>query len=161
MIGAFVQLNLGSHMARTHPIGYIVCENGCWEWVGSGDRYGSWRGPNGKSAGAHRILFERAYGPIPSGLQIDHLCRNTKCVRPDHMEAVTPRVNTLRSSGIPAINAARTVCQRGHPFNDENTYREPGTAYRQCQVCRRAAHQRRKARGRPKRKLATAEWEAP
>lgn len=46
---------------------------------------------------AHRVMWERERGPIPEGLQIDHLCRQRDCVNPDHLEPVTPAENVRRS----------------------------------------------------------------
>ena len=81
------------------PLEYIVNEKtGCWEWqlgrTGSG--YGVCRNLESKQVSAHRFYFEQANGPIPDGLQIDHLCRNRACVDPDHMELVTVAVNVRR-----------------------------------------------------------------
>lgn len=66
--------------------------------------------------------FEAKFSPEPisDGLQIDHLCRNTWCVNPTHLESVTPKVNTLRSNAQSAINARKTHCNRGHPLSGSN-----------------------------------------
>src|SRR5690349_8586564 len=69
----------------------------------------------------HRLVFEFAVGPIPQGFTIDHLCRNTLCVHPFHLEAVSNKENVLRGVGHTAINATKTHCKRGHPFDEENT----------------------------------------
>lgn len=75
--------------------------NGCWEWTAARHRvsgYGhfnlSWR-PT-MSGLAHRLSYEYFVGPIPDGLEIDHLCRNRGCVNPTHLEPVTTRVNLRR-----------------------------------------------------------------
>ena len=73
---------------------------GCWLWMGTvtaggADPYG--RFWNGRMAYAHRVSFELFKGPIPEGLVIDHLCRTPACVRPEHLEAVTPKENTRRA----------------------------------------------------------------
>lgn len=52
---------------------------------------------NGKTVRAHRAMYEQEIGPIPRGMQIDHLCNQTDCINPDHLEPVTPLVNTQRS----------------------------------------------------------------
>jgi len=71
----------------------------CWEWVGVGfvnDRgYGKVRW-HGKKYRAHVLLFELHLGPVPSGLELDHVCRNRTCVNPEHLEPVTHRENLLR-----------------------------------------------------------------
>jgi len=84
----------------------------------------------------HRIAWERANGPIPGGLQIDHLCRNRWCANVDHMELVTIRENVLRGMGISAMNARKTHCLRGHPLSGENLKMTPD-GRRQCRACER------------------------
>ena len=82
-----------------HGPDYAVIDMGhdtpCWIWTrGTRNGYGS------TSAGevAHRTLYERAKGLIPEGMVLDHLCRHTLCVNPDHLEAVTSLENHLRAS---------------------------------------------------------------
>lgn len=116
----------------------------CWPWLAG-------RTPEGygrvlwfqKQVYAHRLSYELTRGVIPPGLVIDHLCRNTTCVNPDHLEAVTQRENTLRGNGIGGVNAAKTHCPKGHEYTPENTYmgRYGG---RSCRACKRAYHQSRK-----------------
>jgi hypothetical protein len=93
---------LPGHHGRRSPVDYIVDENGCWVWQLSQQSTGYGKitlsGPNGKRrVAAHRVFFERAKGPIPEGLQLDHLCRNRLCVNPDHLEPVTQMENFRRS----------------------------------------------------------------
>jgi hypothetical protein len=109
----------------------------CWIWCGPRDRqgYGRFRDSPTTNAGAHRYAYELLVGRIPDGLTIDHLCRNTSCVRPDHLEPVTGIENYRRSK------LARTHCKRGHPFDEQNTYLAKNGA-RQCRRCE-AAKQRR------------------
>jgi len=115
----------------------------CWLWVGaykstaddSGAGYGSFS-VNGKSVPAHRWMYEFINGPLPAGYEPDHLCRVHACVRPDHLEGVTGRVNTLRGVGPTAINAKKTHCCKGHRFTTENTYFSP-TGSRVCRACKR------------------------
>jgi hypothetical protein len=90
-------------------------------------------------------------GDIPTGLTIDHtchtkdcdegvICSHRRCVNPDHLEPVTHQVNLLRGRGIPAINAAKTHCIRGHEYTPDNTavyLNERGTPYRACRQCER------------------------
>lgn len=75
---------------------------GCWIWTGSlRQGYGQiWSSvdPAGRRQllATHRVSFEITKGPIPAGLDLDHLCRNTRCVNPDHLEPVTRRENLIR-----------------------------------------------------------------
>jgi hypothetical protein len=100
--------------------------NNCWLYRGALDRttgYGRLR-IGGRTAGvgyAHRAVYELLRGNIPVGLQLDHLCRNRACANPLHLEAVSQRENLLRGAGVCALNAHKTVCKRGHAFDDANT----------------------------------------
>jgi hypothetical protein len=109
--------------------------SGCWLWTGAlHDGYGQFCIRTGLVRRAHRVCWELMRGPIPDGLQIDHLCRTPSCVNPDHLEPVTPRVNTLRSTSLSALNARKTHCLRGHPLDDANTRVYRGQ--RNCRACR-------------------------
>lgn len=134
MMGVFVQLNEDSPQAKSSPIGYVVEENGCWSWVGATSLgYGRiWI--DGRLLGAHRVLYERHRGPIADGLEIDHLCRNRKCVNPDHLEAVDTATNVLRGIGVTASNARKSRCRLGHAFD-----RFDGNG-RRCNSCHRIAN---------------------
>jgi hypothetical protein len=109
----------------------------CWEWTAYKDKDGYgiilW---NGIARRATRVIYEILKGPIPKGLEPDHLCRNRGCVNPDCIEPVTHRINTLRGNTQGALNARKTQCPKGHPFSESNTYREKGR--RRCKICRKA-----------------------
>jgi|SRR5215475_1097000 len=104
----------------------VRTESGCWEWTRSLDGNGYPRimiteGGQRRTRGVHRITYEIYVGPIPAGLVIDHLCRNPKCVNPDHLEAVTQTVNFLRGMHRTAVTIREGRCQRGHEMTPENT----------------------------------------
>ena len=121
-------------------------EDGCWLWEGTmGDHgYGFlWSG--GKNLQVHRWSYGYFVGPIPAGLQLDHLCRNRRCVNPAHLEPVTARENTLRGYGPTSLNAVKTHCKRGHPFDATNTGYEPKGRF--CIPCKIILSLRRHANG--------------
>ena len=125
----------------------------CWPWVGSKSvtGYGKIR-KGAKNEGtvlAHRVAFELAFGPIPDGLVLDHLCRVRHCVNPAHLEPVTSVENVMRGKNPPAMNALKTHCPEGHPFDGTNTYVYQG--HRQCRRCRCRREILRKKRKRASR----------
>jgi hypothetical protein len=111
--------------------------SGCWLWTGSIDRdgYGKFRG-----ALAHRLSFQAFKGTPPNNLTLDHLCRVTSCINPDHLEPVSHKINVLRGMSFSAENARRISCIHGHPFSGDNLYIK-STGKRCCRACwrRRAA----------------------
>ncbi len=114
-------------------------DTGCMEWTGhlTNSGYGTIKegGRGTRTLKAHRLAYEQAYGPIPDGLVLDHLCRNRKCCNPDHLEAVTMQVNTLRGASPIAELARKTHCPHGHPYDAENTIWRANGA-RACKGCR-------------------------
>src|SRR5690625_379633 len=114
----------------------------CWEWKGQRTvaGYGRFRSDDGFGY-AHRWSYEHHVGQIPQGLTIDHLCRNTWCVNPAHLESVTAGENALRGTGPSAQNARKTHCVRGHAFDEDNTSILPGGG-RRCLACHRLRQRR-------------------
>jgi len=124
----------------------------CWLWIGataSEGRYGA-ATLAGHVQPAHRVAYQLEVGEIPAGLDLDHLCRNTLCVRPDHLEPVTHRENVLRGDSPSAINAVRIVCQRGHTI----TGQQPSG--RLCLECRRENNRERTRRYRERLRATPA-----
>lgn len=118
-----------------------IDDNECWIWQKfiRPNGYGEIGAGKGRSNYAHRVAYEEWVGPIPEGLQIDHLCRVRSCCNPEHLEPVTGKVNVLRSESFAAIYAKATHCTQGHEFTPENTYIRPGRGGRDCRECRREA----------------------
>lgn len=120
----------------------------CWLWTAqvSWRGYGRFRvldGPRGTMM-AHRFSYQLLIGPIPRGLTLDHLCREKRCVNPEHLEVVTLRENILRGNSLPAINARKTHCKRGHCLSGKNVVITTA-GYRNCRECnneRRRIHSR-------------------
>lgn len=124
-------------------------DDGCWVWVGSHNLKGYGYitiqiDRKGVNRLAHRVAYEALVGPIPEGLQIDHLCRAHACINPSHLEPVTQRENLMRGVGITAQNARKNHCKRGHPFDEENTMILP-SGERACRECKRESWRRWRA----------------
>lgn len=112
----------------------------CWLWTRwCSDRgYGYYSIAGEGNHAPHRYAYEALVGPVPTGLELDHLCRNPRCCNPDHLEPVTHAENLRRSPIAPATrNARKTTCVNGHPFDTLNTYVTP-TGARRYRACARA-----------------------
>lgn len=111
----------------------------CWEWIGSRDAsgYGCLHVTRGKRDRAHRISYTLARGPIPAGMHLDHLCENTSCCNPWHLEAVSPMENTRRQARS-RIARQRVECEYGHSLADAAVHTgADGSTRRFCRECRR------------------------
>lgn len=108
-------------------------DTGCWEWTGQIGRngYGGFK-DKGRKVTAHRWGYEHFAGPIPGGLNIDHLCRVRRCVNVQHLEPVTTKVNIQRGF---AARPRITHCIHGHEYTQENTYASGGKRW--CKKCKR------------------------
>lgn len=114
----------------------------CWLWLGKlrPDGYGRF-GFDNKLVRAHRFSYVYCVGPIPAGTELDHLCRVSACVNPEHLEAVTHQVNILRGDGFSAWYAITTICPSGHVYDKENTYVHGQKRF--CRACHRIGERTR------------------
>lgn len=115
------------------------CEDDCWTWTGSLNRgYGIF---NSRQAHllAHRVAYTLLIGPVPEGLELDHLCRNRACLNPAHLEPVTHQENMRRG-----LFGAATHCPQGHAYDEANTYVNPKTRDRICRRCKAERERQRR-----------------
>jgi len=142
---------------RFHALCTPDPNSGCWLWIGHIQKagYGTFA-PAGRTILAHRYAYEILVGPVPLGLDLDHLCRVRRCVNPKHLEPVTRLVNVQRG-----LIGTATCCRNGHPYTDVYVTSQ-GT--RICRICRRktdAARRRRDPGRAEKWRLAIGTVRAP
>lgn len=130
--------------------------DGCWR-LGQTNHAGYGRlSVDNHSRLAHCLVWEMLRGPIPTGLDVGHICHDDDaacvggvgcphraCWNPDHLKPQTRRENLLAGNTAPAANAAKTECASGHPFDDTNTYVYRGRV-RMCRACNRERQARRR-----------------
>ena len=106
---------------------------GCWHWMGKVEQSGKYpfRWVFGRATRVHIEVYQLAYGPIPEGYQVDHLCRNRLCINPAHLEACSPRENQLRKSW--RYRVKREKCRNGHRLTKPIITAQGGRLCRQCQ----------------------------
>lgn len=149
-----------------HLFGNIAPDlnSGCWLWAGSifASGYGRLKRA-GRTALAHRAMYEFTIGPIPTGLVLDHKCRTPACVNPAHLRPVTNAVNVTENSlSVVATNKAKTHCANGHPLEGDNLQivtRGRGTPSRRCRECERLSSQKSKSRTEARERHAAQERE--
>lgn len=112
--------------------------SGCWLWEGSAvpRGYGTMTVAQTPRR-VHVFVYEALVGPVPEGLELDHLCNTPACCNPAHLEPVTHAENVRRAA------ARRTHCPKGHAWTPENTYRRVhrnGAVSRNCRACNREKH---------------------
>lgn len=142
-----------------------IADNGCWHWTGWITESGYPQiQVNRKSTRAHRWVYNICVAPLlakpgePGHLQVDHMCHNEdescsggkrclhrRCVNPNHLRAVTQKVNVLAGKTFAARNAAATHCIQGHEYTPENTY-----LWRGGRHCKKCNYDRCKTRHQPR-----------
>ena len=133
--------------------------SGCWLWTGawSDNGYGVLQ-VNNVAQYAHRISYELHKGEIGSGLYIDHRCSVRCCVNPDHLDAVTPGENVIRTAQRGRAKnqyLGQTHCFRGHPLNENNVYIPPSGGGRWCRECQRIRKRENRQKHRERKRNAT------
>lgn len=138
--------------------------SGCWIWLGATirSRRGAYYGVMGRSASkrkiqggsndlAHRISYELHKGPIKDGKQIDHICANTLCVNPEHLNPDT-QPNNIR---LGHFRRHGNKCRKGHEFTPENTWVEK-SGQRHCRKCHADREAIKRASKKSSRRVAFA-----
>lgn len=151
--------------------------DGCWRWPGAIDSTGygriSWSLGNRRMIyrPVHRVLYIALRGPIPAGLDLDHLCHDPKscapqpasecphrrCCNPDHLDPVSRQANLLRGGTVVADRRAITHCPNGHPYTDANTLTSSSNQ-RQCKECTYERNRQYYWKNRERRREYNAEW---
>ena len=117
-----------------------IDKKGCWGWQGARFRkeYGDYaqirigRKNNSKCVKAHRVSYEHFVGKVLKGLELDHLCHNTLCINPEHLQPVTHSINMSRRKDSGLLN-----CKYGHLYSKKTTYIRSDNGRRECMVCRK------------------------
>lgn len=138
-----------SHVDKAGPVPAHRPDLGpCWLWLGARRERGHGHCLiQGRFQPAHCVAYDELVGPVPDGMELDHLCRTPACVNPAHLEPVTGQENRRRGIRVGVFNSSPDTCPYGHPLDGENLYVDPqGSRY--CRICIRAAGSRHRERDR-------------
>ncbi len=138
--------------ARTHPSITVGGPCECWPSTLTPRSVYPKTSIGGRFGELYRFIVEEIHGPIPAGMQVDHLCRNTRCCNPAHLELVTPRENTLRGVSPSAVNARKTHCEK-HDLPYQRVANPRERARRFCPECKREKDRRSQAAYRDRKKV--------
>ena len=136
-----------------------VRDGACLRWTGTHTPKGYGHiSIEGKTRQVHRVVYELTVGPIPKGLEIDHLCHVRDCIEIAHLEPVTHAENIRRRRPGSRRPPPPDRCPRGHLFTPENTLwtrrcagPDPDRKYRKCRSCKRVLNASYKKRMREER----------
>lgn len=136
---------------------------GCWLWTAATlggnapeGEYGQFAMPRGTTRYVHRLAYLALVGPIPDGMDIDHLCRVKLCLNPEHLEAVTHQENDRRKN-----LHLKPHCPQGHPYVESNlTPHDRSKGWRRCLVCTQAQNRRTAMRRKADRWAVALGYEA-
>jgi hypothetical protein len=150
----FVPIRGGTDEERFWP--KVEVTGFCWNWTGSQESamghgmFNLGAADDRRPVRAHRFAYEALIGPIPEGLELDHLCRNPRCVNPDHLEPVTHEENMRRGYAPGMILNRLGVCAQGHDVSTDDKVYIAKSGRRTCKLC--AARRQRTYLDRKKQK---------
>lgn len=143
----FITPALSRFMSKVNKRGPVWNGTNCWQWLGVTNKngYGHFNPTSTTTKKAYKWYWEFINGAIQPDKELDHLCKNTSCVNPDHLEPVTHMENLRRGVSFSGVNFRKTHCKNGHEFTPENTYTKK--SHRDCWVCKRDRKKKYLARG--------------